>query len=142
MNVVNERKFKSYIEAALALGGDYATGYQRGLHRHHHGDAFGTQLEHDLWLSLGTDGDTWHETGDGYRDGYAGRPPRGMHGNLGNQNAAKGEADSHLHIRVPSSKKAAYVKAAQASGMNLSEWVIDRLDDAAARRDNVSTKTQ
>jgi len=27
------------------------TGYMRGLRRAHHGEQFGTQAEHDLWLS-------------------------------------------------------------------------------------------
>lgn len=122
---MNDQKFKAYMEAARTLGGDYAAGYQRGLRRHYHGEKFGTAAEHERWLAM--DGHR-QEQGDGYRDGFAGSPPRGFHGNLGNQNAAGGEADSHLHIRVPSSKKAAYVKAAQASGMKLSEWVIGRLD--------------
>ena len=57
-----------------------------------------------------------------------------VHGNTGRRNAAHDVTpDSHLHIRVPSSKKAAYVKAAQADGVKLSEWVISRLD-AEVRR--------
>lgn len=124
---MNEQKFKSLMEAARTLGGDYADGYQRGLRRHHHGEAFGTAAEHDRWMNL--DGPR-QDLADGYRDGFAGAAPRGSHGNLGNQNAAGGEADSHLHIRVPSSKKAAYVKAAQAEGVKLSEWAIARLDES------------
>lgn len=123
---MNDQKFKAYMEAARTLGGDYSAGYQRGLRRHHHGENFGTAAEHERWLAM--DGHR-QEQGDGYRDGFAGLPPRGMHGNAGNRNAAhEVTPDSHLHIRVPSSKKAAYVKAAQASGMKLSEWVISRLD--------------
>lgn len=30
---------------------DWWTGYMRGLRRAHHGERFGTQAEHDLWLS-------------------------------------------------------------------------------------------
>ena len=30
---------------------EWWTGYMRGLRRAHHGEQFGTQAEHDLWLS-------------------------------------------------------------------------------------------
>lgn len=32
---------------------DWWTGYMRGLRRAHHGAAFGTESEHQMWLSLG-----------------------------------------------------------------------------------------
>lgn len=117
------------MDAAKTIGGDYAAGYQRGLRRHHHGDNFGTLAEHEMWLAM-----SGHrqEQGDGYRDGCAGAAPRGFHGNLGNQNAAGVDADSHLHIRLPADKKAAYVHAAQRAGMKLSAWVLEKLDDAAS----------
>lgn len=125
---MNDQKFKAYMEAARTLGGYYAAGYQRGLRRLYHGEAFGTEADHQKWLAM--DGHR-QEQGDGYRDGFAGSPPRGFHGNTGRRNAAHDVTpDSHLHIRVPSSKKAAYVKAAQADGVKLSEWVISRLDAA------------
>ena len=52
-------------------------GYMRGLRRAHHGENFGTQAEHEMWLSLGeiTGGMTSkHSTnlgalGNGYRAG-------------------------------------------------------------------------
>ena len=51
------------------------------------------------------------------------KPP---HGNTGNRNALKFDepATSHLHIRIPQSLKAQYVKAAQREGMKLAEWVL------------------
>ena len=33
------------------LESDWWAGYMRGLRRAHHGERFGTQAEHDLWLS-------------------------------------------------------------------------------------------
>lgn len=38
---------------------------------------------------------------------------------------------SFLHILVPRPSKAAWVRAAQAEGLNLTEWVIRTLDAAA-----------
>lgn len=50
-----------------------------------------------------------------------------------NTNAAKGPELrlSLLHMRVPTSSKAAWVKSAQAEGTTLSDWAIKRLDSAA-----------
>lgn len=50
------------------------------------------------------------------------------HGNTGNKNAKKKDADSHLNIRVNSHDKAGWVKQAQKEGMKLSEWVIKTLN--------------
>lgn len=121
---MNDRQFKSYMYAAQSLGGDYAAGYQRGLRRHHHGDKFGTQSEHEKWLSLGIDGDTRQEMGDGYRDGWSGRAPRGMHGNTGNANAAKYERPTWIHrYQVETPEKCAYVEQAQRNGTGLNEFL-------------------
>lgn len=45
-------------------------------------------------------------------------------------NAQHGEEPkgSYLHIRVTQEQKAIWVKQAQARGMKLSAWVLDRLD--------------
>lgn len=32
---------------------DWWVGYMRGLRRAHHGESFGTESEHQMWLSLG-----------------------------------------------------------------------------------------
>ena len=51
----------------------------------------------------------------------------------GNQNRVKSEtgekATSSIIIRVPTSKKAAYVKAAQKEGKNLTDFILNHLDD-------------
>ena len=52
---------------------DYWTGYRNGLQRRFHGDAFGTQQEHELMMSVTADGDGGQdEQCRGYRDGYLG----------------------------------------------------------------------
>lgn len=129
---MKESQFQSYMAAAQALDSEYKSGYQRGLRRHRHGDNFGTDDEHEQWLNL-----TGHrqELGDGYRDGFEGRPPRGFHGNLGNLNA-QGDlpADSTIQFRVNSQIKASYVKQAQREGLKLSAWIIKTLDAAASNQ--------
>lgn len=72
----NESKFKSLMLRAEALfrsdRPDYYSGYQRGLRRAYHGDRFGTEDEHELWLSLVERRDhTNQERGDGYLAGLA-----------------------------------------------------------------------
>ena len=39
------------------IRGDWWTGYMRGLRRAHHGESFGSQAEHDLWLSAADSSD-------------------------------------------------------------------------------------
>ena len=123
---MKETQFKSFVAAAKAIGGEYGDGYRRGVRRHYPGEQFGTESEHEQWLNLK---DHQQALGDGYRDGFAGVPPRGFHGNLGNLNA-QGElpADSSIQFRVNSQVKASYVKQAQREGMKLSAWIIKTLD--------------
>lgn len=48
----------------------WLAGYMRGLRRAHHGDRFGTQAEHELWLSAEASRDTKRAAlGRGYRAG-------------------------------------------------------------------------
>lgn len=48
----------------------YWYGYQRGLRRAHHGDVFGTEAEHTVWMDLIHSVDMNHvQQGIGYRDG-------------------------------------------------------------------------
>ncbi len=125
---MQESKFKSFMAAAQALGSEYGEGYRRGVRRHYHGEQFGTDTEHEQWMKLK---DHQQELGDGYRDGVAGKPPRGFHGNLGNLNAAGVlPADSHLQVRINSQIKASYVKQAQRENLKLSEWVLKTLNTA------------
>ena len=73
---MDEGKFKSRMLKARIYGEhgdepDYWAGYQRGLRRRYHGENFGTDAEHELWLSLKGDSDPARdERGRGYRDGY------------------------------------------------------------------------
>jgi len=50
---------------------EYWTGYERGLRRAFLGDQFGTEQEHELWLTFAADGvdPMRRERGQGYRDG-------------------------------------------------------------------------
>ncbi len=72
------REFKNYLSRARIIGGDYAAGYQRGLRRHHYGEKYGEPEQHETWMRLGLDGDARTGEGAGYRDGLAGKPPRGL----------------------------------------------------------------
>ena len=69
-------KFESEMFRARAMAStgdrpDYWQGYQRGLRRRFHGEKFGTDEEHVLWMSLADDSDPARaERGEGYRDGY------------------------------------------------------------------------
>jgi hypothetical protein len=74
MRDMDEQTFKALMHAAEALtGGDYLTGYRRGLRRRYHGDSFENDMEHRLWISLEGDRD---DLGRGYRDGLAGWEPK------------------------------------------------------------------
>ena len=50
---------------------DYWHGYERGLRRGYHGESFGTEQEHELWLTFAADGSDHmrRELGRGDRDG-------------------------------------------------------------------------
>lgn len=49
---------------------EWWTGYMRGLRRAHHGERFGTQTEHELWLSAIESSDPQRAAlGRGYRAG-------------------------------------------------------------------------
>ena len=81
---MNEATFQSEMRRAetmrrLATGPtepDYYAGYIRGLRRQYHGEQFGTQAEHDLWMSLADDQDDEQRAakGRGYRDGFTVAP--------------------------------------------------------------------
>lgn len=53
------------------------------------------------------------------------------HGLTGNKNAAKPpdqKAESFIHARCKTSEKSAWVKAAQAKKMKLTEWIVSVLN--------------
>lgn len=57
---------------------DYWMGYKRGLRRKFHGENFGTETEHKLWLSAIESTDkSRRERGRGYNDGYKFRESQG-----------------------------------------------------------------
>ncbi len=127
-----ETLLKLYELAAKPEESQYSQGYQRGLRRHYHGEQFGTEAEHEQWLAL----DGHHqELGDGYRDGFAGQPPRYVHAGVGNKNAQQDEqaATSTIYMRVTPERKALYVKAAQSQEKKLSRWIQDVLDEQMTR---------
>lgn len=74
---MNESYFKSKMYKAKVMRDvdnrpDYWSGYVRGLRRAYHGERFGTDAEHQLWLSQADSDDRQRqERGLGYRDGLA-----------------------------------------------------------------------
>ena len=48
---------------------EYWRGYARGLRKNHHGDNFGTDAEHNLWMTASGD-QTRENRSRGYRDGF------------------------------------------------------------------------
>ena len=73
---MDQQSFEHEMAKAQAMrsAGDrpeYWAGYMRGVRRRYHGDNFGTEDEHRLWMSLSDDSDqTRADRGQGYRDGY------------------------------------------------------------------------
>jgi len=91
---MNEQKFRSEMRRAETMRttsddhmrAEYWVGYLRGLRRGHHGESFGTDEEHEKWLSAANSRDeSRKQRGRGYMDGLAfgevsgrrGRPPVG-----------------------------------------------------------------
>lgn len=54
---------------------DFWAGYQRGLRRHYHGEKFGTEDEHNLWMTAADErrDDQRRYRGIGYRAGIEGQ---------------------------------------------------------------------
>lgn len=67
LSLMNKARTHSYLGA----GADYWHGYQRGLRRGYHGELFGTDRDHELWMRLADEGTdkAERERGRGYRDG-------------------------------------------------------------------------
>lgn len=54
---------------------EWWTGYMRGLRRAHHGDRFGTEAEHQMWLAAAESADPQRAAiGRGYRAGLTLQP--------------------------------------------------------------------
>jgi len=73
---MEESTFKHEMAKARTFQGlgersDYWAGYQRGLRRHYHGDKFGTEGEHRLWLDcINSEDEQRHDRGRGYHAGF------------------------------------------------------------------------
>lgn len=67
---MKEDVFKRLMGQAKAMADEYSSGYQRGLRQHYHGEKFGEPGQHETWIALPG------ARGDGYRDGFAGQPPK------------------------------------------------------------------
>ena len=116
---MNQHQFKAWMQAAKIIGGDYAKNYCLGLHHHYHGKFIRTAKKH----------------GEGYREGFAGKPPKGMHGNIGNQHAAKqNKSEASINLRVPADLKAHCVAKANKQGLNLSSWIQNVLQEAVKNK--------
>ena len=63
-NMSGAKEFATLAEESTEL--NFWIGYQRGMRRHYHGEKFGTDEEHTLWMSLA------ETLGTGYRAGYSG----------------------------------------------------------------------
>jgi hypothetical protein len=75
---ISEARFRSEMSKADTFRhleperAEYWAGYMRGLRRQYHGEAFGTDEEHRLWLaSVDSDDVMRQQRGAGYRDGLA-----------------------------------------------------------------------
>lgn len=71
---MNEQQFKNKMNYARGMketseDDNYWSGYIRGLRRYYHGEKFGTQEEHEKYLSLIRDSDeSRNSLGQGYSD--------------------------------------------------------------------------
>jgi len=122
--MLTEKQYKTFMEHLRTVtADDYISGYRRGLRRHFHGENFGTADEHQMWSEFSD------ERGEGYRDGFAGKPPPGVHRNTGNRHAAKDvQHDSVIYIRCTREQKNAFSSTAQAEGKKLSAWALELME--------------
>jgi hypothetical protein len=126
---MTEQKFKSEMRRAETMRGladpmmaEYWAGYIRGLRRAYHGEKFGTDEEHEKWLSAANSRDeSRKQRGRGYKYGLAfgevssriGRPPVGdtvldkltVPGDLKSALEAKAE---ELGLSLPDARREAY----------------------------------
>ena len=81
---MDDTTFKNFLSWADTLRcispgdeSEFWAGYMRGLRRLHHGEAFGTDAEHELWHGIPTDEPdlTRRARGEGYRAGFAEEDP-------------------------------------------------------------------
>lgn len=128
-STMTENRFCAYMQAARAIDGDYGLGYLIGLRHHYHGEAFQVpDTDPDTYRALD------NEHGEGFRDGESGKPPRGAHPNLGNDNARSTTetATAILTLRAQPSDKERWIIAACQERLTLSQWVVKHLNNAAS----------
>jgi len=66
-----EREIKLAKKLASTENNEYWSGYQRGLRRRFQGENFGTDKEHEMWMSMVNSIDVRRRAlGRGYRAGY------------------------------------------------------------------------
>jgi hypothetical protein len=120
---MRETKFQTFLQAAEFLGGDYSKGYKLGLSAYYYGESF--ELPTSVELLSVREGDY----GSGFREGYAGQPPKEFLDAILTLNA-KGEliADSHLHMNLNAQIKSQYVRKAKNKGLKLDHWIMNVLD--------------
>lgn len=128
---MTEQKFTSEIRRAETMRGlsdlmmaEYWAGYIRGLRRMYHGEKFGTNDEHEQWLSAANSRDeSRKQLGRGYKDGLMfgeifsriGRPPVGdtvldkLTVPSGLKSALEAKADE-LELSIPEVRREAYRK--------------------------------
>ena len=70
-----EQEFKRAKRMASIENNEYWSGYQRGLRRRFQGENFGTDKEHELWISMADSMDERRRRlGKGYKAGYDAYP--------------------------------------------------------------------
>lgn len=81
---MNQHEQRILREIAESIGAEYAAGYRKGLLRHVHGVAPGSEQEHEANMLAGLGDDAVDfcrlQRGNGYRDGFAGRKPQRRRG--------------------------------------------------------------
>jgi len=104
-NTMSKQHFESEMSRAKTFQGlgtdiEYWAGYIRGLRRNFHGEAFGTEAEHRLWLEAVNSEDTIRrQLGQGYADGLKGRSkqePGADHKQLGTGRRPKPKGSSAM----------------------------------------------
>lgn len=70
----NAKAADTFRRLAQCPEDDFWVGYRRGLSRHYHGEKFGTEDEHLLWLASVNSTDEGRQMrGRGYRSGFEGQ---------------------------------------------------------------------
>lgn len=124
--LIPSERVERFLEAASTVGADYLKGFTDGLNNNQliaGKQATHTNIKHPAYALDAND------FGEGYRDGYGGRAPRGFHGALGNSYGAKGlETNTVVQIRINSEIKEKYESQAKETGVSLSDWAREAFE--------------